>query len=88
MPQSRAKTIKHFASAVAGGDIDLTSVAPLDETIAKLETIPGIGPWTAHLVALRVMRHQDAFPASDSGTAAIGGSAAGKIKTDFGFGDR
>ena len=67
MPQARANTIKHFASAVASGDIDLTSVAPLEESVAMLEALPGIGPWTAHFIAGRVMRDQDAFPASDLG---------------------
>lgn len=67
MPQARANTIKHFASAVASGDIDLTACEPLRKTVASLEQLPGIGPWTAHFIAGRVMRHHDAFPASDLG---------------------
>lgn len=67
MPQARANTIQRFASAVVSGDVDLTSVAPLDEAVTKLQSIPGIGPWTAHLIALRVMGNPDAFPASDLG---------------------
>lgn len=67
MPQARANTIKNFASAVTCGEIDLTSCAPLGDTVASLEQLPGIGPWTSHFIAGRVMRHQDAFPASDLG---------------------
>ena len=67
MPKARANTIKCFAAAVVSGEIDLTSTAPLKETTDALESLPGIGPWTSHLIAGRVMRHQDAFPASDLG---------------------
>ena len=27
--------------------------------------LPGLGPWTAHYVALRALGHPDAFPAAD-----------------------
>jgi AraC family transcriptional regulator of adaptative response / DNA-3-methyladenine glycosylase II len=27
--------------------------------------LPGIGPWTAHYIALRALGHPDAFPAED-----------------------
>lgn len=67
MPERRAQTIVDFSSAVASGDVDLSRVATLDEDLAMLEALPGIGPWTAHLIASRVMRHRDAFPASDLG---------------------
>lgn len=67
MPQARANTIKRFAAAVASGEVDLTSTASLEQVVANLESLPGIGPWTSHLIAGRVMGHQDAFPASDLG---------------------
>jgi AraC family transcriptional regulator of adaptative response / DNA-3-methyladenine glycosylase II len=78
MPQARANTIKNFAAAVAAGDLDLASAAPLDASVARLEAIPGIGSWTAQLIALRVMRHQDAFPASDLGLRRSAGRLLGK----------
>jgi AraC family transcriptional regulator of adaptative response / DNA-3-methyladenine glycosylase II len=31
----------------------------------RLTSLPGIGPWTAHYVAMRALRWPDAFPASD-----------------------
>jgi AraC family transcriptional regulator of adaptative response / DNA-3-methyladenine glycosylase II len=67
MPQSRVAMIRAFASAVAGGMVDLYGSKPLAETTAELEELPGIGPWTSHLIALRVLRHPDAFPSSDLG---------------------
>ncbi len=27
--------------------------------------LPGIGEWTAHYIAMRVLKHPDAFPAAD-----------------------
>ncbi len=67
MPRARAESIVRFASAVASGEIDLSRVAPLEDLVGALEALPGVGPWTAQLVAARVMGHPDAFPASDLG---------------------
>jgi AraC family transcriptional regulator, regulatory protein of adaptative response / DNA-3-methyladenine glycosylase II len=80
MPTARARTITRFAAAVEAGDLPLDGLLPLDEMLAGFMALDGIGPWTAHLVAGRVMRHPDAFPASDlgirKGIAALLGEAA------------
>src|SRR6185369_16588581 len=39
----------------------------VEETVARLLDVPGLGPWTAHYIALRAAREPDAFPASDIG---------------------
>ncbi len=78
MPQSRANTIKNFAAAIVAGDVDLTLVTSLEETIAMLETVPGVGPWTAHFIAGRVMGHQDAFPVGDLGLRRSAGQLLGR----------
>jgi len=72
----RIDTLRCLAEAVVLGDLDLS--APSDDVRAALHTIPGIGQWTAELVAMRVCRDRDAFPASDLGirkgaTALVGG---------------
>ena len=36
-----------------------------DESIKRLAELPGIGPWTAHYIAMRAMRWPDAFPKED-----------------------
>ena len=41
--------------------------ASLDEAIAKLRALPGIGEWTAQYIAMRELREPDAFPAADIG---------------------
>ncbi|MFL5770741.1 MAG: DNA-3-methyladenine glycosylase family protein, partial [Chloroflexota bacterium] len=35
--------------------------------VRRLTALPGIGEWTAQYVALRGLKHPDAFPASDLG---------------------
>ncbi len=39
----------------------------LDADVARLRALPGIGEWTAQYIALRGLKHPDAFPASDLG---------------------
>ncbi len=39
----------------------------IEETIARLRAIRGIGEWTAQYIALRAIREMDAFPATDIG---------------------
>ncbi|WP_420625262.1 AlkA N-terminal domain-containing protein [Candidatus Poriferisodalis sp.] len=65
--QRRIDTIVGISRAVASGDVDLSATDTLEATVAQLCELPGIGPWTAHLIAMRVFGHDDAFPASDLG---------------------
>ncbi len=67
MPGKRALAISGLARAVAGGDIDLMRRGGLDEATERLCALPGIGPWTAHYIALRGLGYTDAFPAGDLG---------------------
>ena len=63
----RAATVTSFATAVADGRVDLDPVGALDDFMANLTALPGIGPWTAQYVAMRALGEPDAFPASDLG---------------------
>ncbi|MGS0743591.1 AlkA N-terminal domain-containing protein [Glaciimonas sp. GG7] len=67
IPASRAATIRNMALYATDGKLRSTPGASLAETIAQLTTIPGIGNWTAHYIALRALRFPDAFPAGDLG---------------------
>lgn len=67
MPKARGRALRGFARAVASGDIDLHRSGSLDECVSTLQRLEGIGPWTAHLIAGRVMGQPDAFPSSDLG---------------------
>jgi AraC family transcriptional regulator of adaptative response / DNA-3-methyladenine glycosylase II len=52
---------------VADGDVALVAGADLESAVRALCQVDGIGPWTAHYVALRGLGEPDAFPASDLG---------------------
>jgi AraC family transcriptional regulator of adaptative response / DNA-3-methyladenine glycosylase II len=67
MPQARWNSIRGLARAVARGDVTFALGATLDESIERLVALPGIGPWTAHYIAMRALREPDAFPHSDLG---------------------
>ncbi len=59
MPRRRAETIRTLARAVASGQIDLEATSA-----EELISLPGIGPWTASYIAMR-LGNADAFPAGD-----------------------
>lgn len=67
MPQTRWNAIRGLARAAARGEMTFTRGASLDESIERLVSLPGIGPWTAHYIAMRALREPDAFPHSDLG---------------------
>ncbi|MEA2416178.1 MAG: AraC family transcriptional regulator [Thermoanaerobaculia bacterium] len=67
MPQTRWNTIRGLARAVARGEVTFERGATLEESIANLTKLPGIGPWTAHYIAMRALREPDAFPHTDLG---------------------
>ena len=37
----------------------------VDATVERLRALPGVGPWTAHYIAMRALRWPDAFLAND-----------------------
>jgi AraC family transcriptional regulator, regulatory protein of adaptative response / DNA-3-methyladenine glycosylase II len=67
MPRARAEAIRTMAAAVENGPSILTRGASLDETIERLTALKGIGPWTAHYIAMRALGEPDAFPHTDLG---------------------
>lgn len=66
VPVARAETLRGLARAVADGRVNFRS-ASLQEFVDSLCALPGIGPWTAHTIALRGLGEPDAFPAGDLG---------------------
>jgi len=64
---SRVETLRRLAAATLRGDVSFESAADPDDFCRSLQTIKGIGEWTAQYVAMRALKHPDAFPASDLG---------------------
>lgn len=65
MPLTRARALQALADGVARGVIDLSGARPPREVVTALEALPGIGPFTAEVIAMRALRDADAFPAGD-----------------------
>jgi AraC family transcriptional regulator of adaptative response / DNA-3-methyladenine glycosylase II len=47
------------------GRVDFAAERTLGDFVARWTALPGIGPWTAHYMAMRALSHPDAFPAED-----------------------
>lgn len=67
MPGKRVQCLQHFAACIADGRLQLSLQDGSAALIEQLCALPGIGPWTAHYIALRAFGEADAFPASDLG---------------------
>jgi AraC family transcriptional regulator, regulatory protein of adaptative response / DNA-3-methyladenine glycosylase II len=67
MPRARLETLKAVAQASMDDPGLFQPLGDVDQAIARLKAVPGIGDWTAQYVAMRVIREVDAFPASDVG---------------------
>ena len=67
MPRARGRALTSLA-AVAAADPDLFGMRrSLEEAVAQLRALPGIGEWTAQYIAMRALREPDAFPHADIG---------------------
>ena len=65
LPQSRAQTIQTFARFAHEGGLQTHIGQGLQQTLQAMQTLPGIGEWSANYIALRALRFPDAFPAGD-----------------------
>jgi AraC family transcriptional regulator of adaptative response / DNA-3-methyladenine glycosylase II len=67
LPKVRAAALSVLARKLDSGELVLDSAAGLDVIVQRLTALPGVGPWTAHYVAMRALGEPDAFPSSDLG---------------------
>lgn len=63
--RQRQRAIQALAQAVLDGHLQLDERSHPLQTMTTLQTLPGIGPWTASYVAMRALRWPDAWPAGD-----------------------
>lgn len=64
---ARSTCIRALAEALERGEIRLDQSADPEQEMKKLQTIRGIGGWTAQYVAMRTMGWPDAFLETDAG---------------------
>ncbi len=74
LPASRAEAIREFARAVISGALAFDGAQDAESFAARVCTIRGLGPWTAHYIAMRALSDPDAFPAGDLALLRAAGS--------------
>lgn len=67
MPKARAAALAGMAAAVSADPRLLDPRRDLDEAVAHLRKLPGVGEWTAQYIAMRALGESDAFLAGDVG---------------------
>lgn len=65
MPLRRAEALVHLARAAISGDLPLVAPDNIDAGMKQLQTLPGIGRWTANYFALRGWQAPDIFLPDD-----------------------
>jgi AraC family transcriptional regulator of adaptative response / DNA-3-methyladenine glycosylase II len=65
MPRARGQALIGLARAVADGRLSLELNADADETETALLALPGVGPWTARYVRMRVSKDVDVLLDTD-----------------------
>ncbi|MCB1207702.1 MAG: DNA-3-methyladenine glycosylase 2 family protein [Verrucomicrobiales bacterium] len=63
----RAETLRTLANFALAGGLEFAPGVTHDAVVEAMTKLPGIGPWTAHYIAMRALRFPDAFPAADLG---------------------
>jgi len=66
-PKSRQRSLTALISALAEREVVLDAGCDWDRARSQLMGLPGVGPWTAEVIAMRGLGDPDAFPASDLG---------------------
>lgn len=66
---AKVRSLQGIARAVSGGEIDLDALddLPEDEAEAQLVRLPGVGPWTADMFLMFVLRRPDVLAPGDVG---------------------
>ena len=67
MPKARGRTLSGVAQALLDDPQLFEPKASLQDGVARLVALPGIGEWTAQYIAMRQLREVDAFASGDIG---------------------
>jgi AraC family transcriptional regulator of adaptative response / DNA-3-methyladenine glycosylase II len=67
VPKARRRTVTALIAALTDGSVVLNAGCDWAAARSQLLAVPGIGPWTAEVIAMRGLGDPDAFPASDLG---------------------
>ncbi|MGV0750463.1 AlkA N-terminal domain-containing protein [Mycolicibacter minnesotensis] len=67
LPQARRRTLLTLISRLADGNLRLDTGCDWEQARHDLLALPGIGAWTAEVIAMRGLGDPDAFPVTDLG---------------------
>ena len=67
LPAARRASLGALVTALANGELDLGPATAWDDARRALARLPGFGPWTIEMIAMRALGDPDAFPATDLG---------------------
>ena len=81
MPKARQMALSALAAAVVADPLIFGFRRSLEEAIAQLRSLAGVGEWTAQYIAMRELREPDAFPSADVGLMRALGTGVGAAIT-------
>ncbi|MEB3981107.1 DNA-3-methyladenine glycosylase 2 family protein [Mycobacterium sp. 663a-19] len=67
VPEARRRTLSALLAGLADGTVVLDSGSDWEGARKQLLALPGVGPWTAEVIAMRGLGDPDAFPVGDLG---------------------
>lgn len=79
LTSARARALIGLAKAAEADSNLFASAGSLDGLLERFAALEGVGPWTAHYIALRAFGEADAFPASDLGLRKAYGALSGSV---------
>ncbi len=84
---AKARALRGAAAAIASGALSEAALAglPSEALVLRLREVPGVGPWTANLLALRYFGRLDVFPPGDVAAAkALGELGSARLVESLG----
>ncbi|MCT4353100.1 helix-turn-helix domain-containing protein [Streptomyces sp. Je 1-79] len=73
LPRSRRTTLLTLVRALADGSLSLGPATDWEEARVRLLALPGFGPWTTEVIAMRALGDPDAFLPGDLGVRRAAG---------------
>jgi len=67
LPKSRQRSLIELVNALAAGAVALGPGCDWQRARRQLVDLPGVGPWTTEVIAMRGLGDPDAFPVADGG---------------------
>lgn len=74
LPERRLRTLRLMAERLADGSLDLTVGCDWEQARTTLRGLPGVGPWTVDVIAMRALGDPDVLLSGDLGVRAAAAS--------------